>query len=255
MQKLVICLLFCGVLLFAGCASVPPSIIPIEKNTSPDDGNYAEYGMNVAEVPSQNAAPKTTNPLPKLPDVPKVLQPKNGSNSSLKLVEIRQKAEHEGIAPVGAVAKAWFGGYEEGANYYYLVPGGTAMLSDGTKLELASFNSDWSQGGIWATFVIGGTRRTVNVGQEADAGGWTVRTMDLFLQPEKVYAKFLLSDFDAQKELNVSLGTKIYTSGQKVYEAVGIYSGYSGNYSGVVLSEGQRRYSFETGEEKPLPLE
>lgn len=256
MQKLIACLLFCGALLLAGCASSPPSIMPIEKNASPGGANYSDYGISVAQPEAnQNAAPKNQNPLPKLPDIPKALQPKGAANGTLKLEGISPKANLANLSPVGAVAKAWAGEGEDGAKYYPLAPGGTALLSDGTKLELSSLNSDWSQGGVWATFVIGGVRRTVNVGQETEVGNWKVRAMDLYLPPEKVHAAFVLSDFGAQKELNLTIGTRIYTSSQKVYEVAGIYSGYAGNYSAVVLSEGQKKYTLEVGDEKPLPLE
>ena len=260
-QKLAVCLLFCCILLSLGCVSSPPAIMPIGKNNSSTGANYVEYGTGVAQpVPSPViAAPKNQSALPKLPDIPPLLPPKevqnnSSQNNSLKLEGIFPRGNLTNLSPIGAVAKVWTGDNESNAGYYPLLPGGTTTLADGTKLELSSFNSDRSRGGVWATYVIGGIRRTAGVGQVSDAGNWNVRTMDLYLPPEKVFASFLLSDFGAQNELNVTLGTSIYPSSH-VYEAAGIYSGYTGSYSAVMLTEGQRKYIIEAGEEKSLPLQ
>lgn|GEM_PF-3430119 len=250
MLNAAIALVLAGMLLMSGCISTAaPSIRSIGKNNSSADDAHPDYGGNAAIV--QDESPLAS--LPPLPEIPPVPKPNDETGGSLKLVNISQKGGAT-LAPIGAVALAWKGDAEGEGKEYALKIGETAILPDGTKLELASLNSDWSKGNIWATFVIGGTRRTANVGQVADAGEWRVKTLDLYLPPEKVSANFLLTVFGAQRGLNVSSGGKIYASQNEIYDVTGIYEGYAQNYRAVALSNGKDGFVFTVGEEKALPL-
>ena len=252
--KIFVFLLISGILLAPGCTSTPPTITQLPKNTSAAGPAYPEYSGDVPLETGNGNQAKNETQLPPLPPLPGTPQPNQAQGSSLLLTGIYPKQDGAKLSAVGAVASAWAGDNENGSKYYYLKAGESATLLDGTKLELASLNDDWSRGGIWATYVIGGARKTANVGDTAEAGAWTVRTIDLFVAPEKVYAVFNLTDFGGEKAINASVGGKIYASGSHVYEVTGLYSGYTGNYSAAILSEDSQEYAALAGEELPLPL-
>ena len=253
-QKFLICLLIAGILLAPGCTNTPPTITQLPKNTSAAGQAYPQYSGDVPLETGNGNQAKNETQLPPLPPLPSSPQQNQAQNSSLLLTGIYPKQDGVKLAAVGAVASAWAGDGENGSKYYYLKAGESATLADGTKLELASLNDDWSRGGVWATYVIGGARKTANVGDTAEAGAWTVRTIDLFVAPEKVYAVFNLTDFGGEKAINATVGSKIYASGSHIYEVSGVYSGYTGNYSAAILSEDSQEYAALVGEELPLPL-
>ena len=253
--KLAFCLAIAGMLLTSGCVSTSPSITPIKKNASEPEQFYPQYTNDAPPAPPEdNNTTKTLLPLPSLPPIPSVLQPKGDANDTLKLEGVFMKAPGAKTTPAGAFVEAWKGDSGDGSEYYTVKLGESAALSDGTRLEVSSLNDDLSLGSAWATYVIGGTRRTVGVGQTSSAGDWNVRTVVLYLPYEKVAAAFEMNANGARKELNVSVGGRIYAPGGKIYEVKRVIAGYATDYSSAVLSEGANEYVFNAGDEKPLPL-